>query len=81
MLEKDRGVLGVDLLVLAEFVEIDGNRPNLPAGDREPAWILRQPKRAAEPPVRAWLMWQATPGTLGSSKALTQTWSFFPIKR
>src|SRR6185436_5923629 len=33
------------------------------------------------PPVRAWLTWQATPGTLGSSKALMQTRSFLPMKR
>src|SRR5262249_58596599 len=33
------------------------------------------------PPVLAWLTWQATPGTLGSSKALTQTRSFLPMSR
>ena len=33
------------------------------------------------PPVRAWLTWQATPGTFGSSKALMQTLSFLPMNR
>src|SRR5215212_1911677 len=33
------------------------------------------------PPVRAWLIWQATPGTFGSSKPLTHTLSFGPRNR
>src|SRR5947208_15233631 len=39
------------------------------------------PKPPLTPPVRAWLIWQATPGTFGSSKALTQTRSFLPRNR
>src|SRR5262245_35339650 len=33
------------------------------------------------PPVRAWERWQVTPGTFGSSKALTQILSFAPKMR
>src|SRR5262249_13254349 len=33
------------------------------------------------PPVRAWLIWHATPGTFGSSNALTHPRSFGPTKR
>src|SRR5438477_7838402 len=40
-----------------------------------------RPNVPLTPPVRAWLMWQATPGTLGSSKALTHTRSFLPRNR
>src|SRR5215510_15486336 len=40
-----------------------------------------RPMVPLRPPVRAWLMWHATPGTLGSSKALTQTRSFLPMRR
>src|SRR5579862_1235564 len=35
-----------------------------------------RPKGWPQPPLRACEMWQATPGTLGSSKSLTQTLSF-----
>src|SRR5690242_11786391 len=37
-----------------------------------------RPRLPLTPPVRAWLMWQATPDTLGSSKALMQTLSLAP---
>src|SRR2546428_11849969 len=33
------------------------------------------------PPVRAWERWHVTPGTLGSSKALTQILSLAPRTR
>jgi len=36
------------------------------------------PKVPEIPPVRAWLIWQATPFTLGSSKACTQILSLEP---
>src|SRR5437763_834009 len=39
------------------------------------------PRPPLMPPVRAWLIWHATPGTLGSSNALTHTRSFGPTKR
>src|SRR5205807_1228096 len=40
-----------------------------------------RPNVPLTPPVRAWLMWQATPGTFGSSNALTHTRSFLPRNR
>src|SRR5262249_29207547 len=39
------------------------------------------PKVPLSPPVRACERWHVTPGTLGSSKALTQIWSFAPTMR
>jgi hypothetical protein len=39
------------------------------------------PNVPLRPPVLAWLMWQVTPGTLGSSNALTQTLSLAPTTR
>src|SRR5262245_28395920 len=35
-----------------------------------------RPRGWPQPPLRAWEMWQTTPGTSGSSKSLTQTLSF-----
>src|SRR5438046_10378444 len=40
-----------------------------------------RPKVPLTPPVRVWLIWQATPGTFGASHALTQPPSFLTTNR
>ena len=81
VLEENRGVLGVDLLVIGERPDIRRDRPDSRQEMENRLGSSARPREPPTPPVRAWLIWQATPGTFGSSKALTQTWSFRPTRR
>ena len=49
MLEEDRGVVGIDLLVLGQLGDIHIYGSNLPAGDREAARIFGNAERSSEP--------------------------------
>ena len=81
VLEENRGVLGVDLLVIAELVDIRRDRPDWRQEMENRLGSSERPSEPPSPPVRAWLIWQATPGTFGSSNALTQTLSLRPSSR